>query len=118
MHLHLEPGLQQKPTPVVASSSWSRAMDGRPISWPRLGGTTSRPAATSWTKAAQPDKLTSERSVGKPPRGGILSVGGGMARREQALRACICCGVKVLSSCNGGRKALMYLLAPSRVSSV
>ena len=27
----------------------------------------------SWTKAAQPNKLSSERSVGKPPCRGILS---------------------------------------------
>ena len=89
MHLHRDPGLQQwwqNPTSVAASSSWSRATAGRPISWPRLGGSACRPAATSRTKVAQPDKLSSARSFGKPPRGGVLSVGGSITRREQAHR--------------------------------
>ena len=38
------------------------------MSQPRLGGSACRPDATSWTKAAQPNKLRSERSVGKPTR--------------------------------------------------
>ena len=68
------------------------------------------PATTSWTKAAQPNKLSSKKSVGKPPCGGILSGGGGIARREQALRVCICTGLRALSSCKGAQKTLMYLL--------
>ena len=32
------------------------------------------------------DKLSSERSIGKPPCGGTLSGRGGITRREQALR--------------------------------
>ena len=99
--------------PVVLSSSWSRATAGRLISLPRLGGSARRLDATSWTKAAQPNKLRSERSIGKPPGGGTLSSGRGMTRREQALRVWICTR---LSSCKGAQKALMYLLVPSSVS--
>ena len=116
MQIHLEPRWQQLwqyPHPVAFSSSSSRATAGRPISLPRLGGSASRPEVTSWTKMAQLDKLRPDRSDGKPPGEGTLSLGGGMTRREQALRAWICAG---LSYCKGARKALMYLLAPSMVS--
>ena len=64
-------------------------------------GSTCRPATTSWTKVPQPDKLSSERYVEKPPCGGTLSGGGGIARREQALRVWICAGLRVLSSRKG-----------------
>ena len=103
------------PSCCFFSSSWSRATAGRLISLPRLGGSASRPDAMSWTKLAQPDKLRSERSFGKPPGGGTLSSEGGMTRREQALRVWICAR---LSSCKGAQKALMYLLVPSSVSNV
>ena len=94
---------------------FQQATAGRPISLPRLGGSASRPEATSWTKPAQLNKLRSDRSVGRPPGGGTLSLGGGMTRREQALRVWICAR---LSSCKGAQKALMYLLVPSMVSNV
>ena len=61
-------------------------MAGRPISLPRLGGSTCRSATTSCTKAAKLNKFSSERSVGKPLCGGTLSGGGGITRKEQALR--------------------------------
>ena len=109
---------RQNPNPVDVSSSWSRATAGRPISWPRLGGSACRPVTMSCTKVAQPNKLSSKRSVGKPPCGGTLSGGGGITRREQALRVWICTGLRVLSSCKGAQKALMYLLTPSSDSSM
>ena len=64
-----------------------------------------------------PTKLSSKRSVGKPPCGGILSGGGGIARREQAHRVWMCARLRALSSCKGAQKELMYLPIPSRVSS-
>ena len=60
-------------------------MAGRLTSLPRLGGGTSRLEAMSWTKPAQLNKLRSDRSFGKPPGGGSLSLGGGITKREQAL---------------------------------
>ena len=77
---------------------------------PRVGGGAISPEATSWTKLAQLDKLRSDRSFAKPPGGGPPSLGGGITKREQALRAWTCTR---LSSCKGARRALMYLLAPS-----
>ena len=82
----------------------------RLTSLPRVGGGAISPEVTSWTKPAQLDKLRSDRSFGKPPGGGPPSLGGGITKREQALRAWTCAR---LSSCKGAWKALMYLLAPS-----
>ena len=48
---------QQKPTPVAASSSWSRVTTSGSKQLLSLGGSTCRPATTSWTKAAQSDRL-------------------------------------------------------------
>ena len=45
--------------PMVTSSNWSRPIAGGVTSWTRLGGTACRPAAMSWIKAAQPDRLSS-----------------------------------------------------------
>ena len=44
--------------------------------------------------------------------------GGGIARREQALRVWICARLRALSSCKGAQKALMYLFTPSSDSSM
>ena len=41
---------------------------------PRWGGGANSPEVMSWTKLAQLDKLRSDRSFGKPPGGGSLSL--------------------------------------------
>ena len=83
--------------------------DSLGVIWGRLGN--GAPAR------CRPNKLSSERSVGKPPGRGTLSVEGGITRREQALRVWIYTGLIALSSCKGAQKALMYLLTPSSDSS-
>ena len=90
MQAHLEPKWWQKQQythPVVFSSRSSRATATRLTSLPRLGGGTNSPEATSWTKLTQLDKLRSDRSFGKPPGKGSLSLEGGITKREQALMA-------------------------------
>ena len=71
----------------------------------RLEGTTFMPWATSWMRLAQLVKFIRERSLGKPPKGGILSSDGGITTREQALRACTCWAFNFVSPCKGALKA-------------
>ena len=71
-HTHLQCGSrlqqrQQNPTPVAASSSWSKVTTSGSKQLLSPGGSACRPATTSWTKAAQSDRLIPVRSVGKPP---------------------------------------------------
>ena len=107
-----------KAYPVVASISWSRTIVSWQISKLRLGGTIRKPCAMSWMRPAQLDKFIPERSFGKPPRGGILSIDGGIATNEQALKACTCSAFNLLSPCRGALKALTYHFAPSSISRI
>ena len=67
------------------------------------------PWATSCIRPAQLVRFIQERSFRKPPVGGVLSSDGGIATREQALRACTCCNFINVSPCKGALKASMYL---------
>ena len=73
------------------------------------------PWATSCIRPAQLVKFMQERSFEKPPGGGVLSSDGGIATREQALRACTCCDFINMSPCKGALKASTYLFAPLSV---
>ena len=63
------------------------------------------PWATSWMRLAQLVKLIPERSFRKPPKGGVLSVDGGITTKEQALKACTCWAFNLVSPCRGALKA-------------
>ena len=56
----------------------------------RLEGTILIPWATSCMRLAHPVRFNVARSLGKPPGGGVLCSGGGIATKEQALRVCTC----------------------------
>ena len=62
-------------------------------------------------KLAQLVKFIPERSLGKPPGGGVLSSDGRIATREQALRACTCWAFIIMSPCKGALKASTYRFA-------
>ena len=75
------------------------------------------PAATSCTVSAQVDRLSCDKSSGTPPSStSCPGGGGGMAKREHALKACSCGGVR-RRSWNGAQKAPTYLLAPAHLLS-